>query len=127
MGIGERFRRFAKQTSEVCGTWQMFIINLLLVFLWLSAGPFLHWSDTWQLWANTTTTVVTYLLVFLIMNTQSRDTIEIRLKLDEAILALNNANNRVVRLDDLSEAEIKGLQQDARRRADEGDQRVVQG
>lgn len=127
MAVGERFRKLAKQISEVCGTWQVFMVNLLGVVIWLISGPFLHWSDTWQLWCNTATTVVTYLLVFLVMNTQSRDTIEMRLKLDEVILALHRADNKVIMLEEKSEAEILELQRDARRRADEGDQRVVQG
>jgi low affinity Fe/Cu permease len=105
----EWFRGVARSISAACGTWQAFIINATGVFIWLAAGPFLRWSDSWQLLCNTFTTVVTYLLLFLVMNTQSRDTVQMTLKLDAIIAALPKAGNQMITLENLTEAEISDL------------------
>lgn len=107
--MAEWFRHAARATSDACGTWQAFIANAIAVLIWLACGPALAWSDTWQLWCNTFTTVVTYLLLFLVMNTQCRDTVQANLKLDAIIAALPKASNRMISLEDLSEAEIADL------------------
>ena len=116
----EWFRRAARLTSDACGTWQAFIANVALVLVWIASGPFLDFSTDWQLVANTVTTIVSYILIFLVMNTQARDTAEIRLKLDELILSNAEARNRLLRIDEVSEDEIKSIRQDMIREA-EGD------
>ena len=104
--------------SAACGSWQAFILNAVSVSFWLFIlGPTMRWSDTWQLWCNTFTTVVTYLLVFLVMNTQARDTAELRLKMDYILLALKEAPNRAIVLEDLTEDQMKRLQAEVIARA----------
>ena len=113
----ERFRRLARAISDACATWQAFALNALAILIWAALGPVFAFSAGWQLIINTGTTIITYLLVFLVMNTQARDSAEIRLKLDELILASGSARNSVVRLDDMPEAEVHALQQEAIARA----------
>ena len=79
----------------------------MLIIAWAVTGPFFHYSDTWQLIINTSTTIVTFLMVFLLQNTQNRDTAAIQLKLDELIRANQNARNKMLCLEDLSEDELK--------------------
>jgi len=88
----------------------MFIANVLLILVWLVAGPFFHYSDTWQLIVNTATTVFTYLAVFLIQNTQNRDATAIHLKLDELIKGTHGARTGLVNLQSLSDSELAALQ-----------------
>lgn len=106
--MSEWFRRVARATSDACGTWQAFILNTALVLLWLACGWPLHWSDSWQLVANTITTIVTYLLLFLVMNTQNRDTAQINIKLD-ALIAQSHASNFIIAVDKMTEVEIAEL------------------
>ena len=86
--------------------------------VWAALGPVFHYSDTWQLVINTGTTIITFLMVFLIQNTQNRDTEALRLKLDELILASHDARNEFVDIDDLDDAELEQLEQDLRRIAE---------
>jgi low affinity Fe/Cu permease len=88
---------------------------VLVILLWLVTGPVFHFSDTWQLIINTATTVVTFLMVFLIQNTQNRDAKAMHLKLDELIRAIKNARNELVDLEDLSDEELKKLEEQFRR------------
>src|ERR1043166_9246440 len=88
------FTRFAKHTSAFTGRPVTFITAVLIVIIWGVTGPIFGFSDTWQLVINTGTTIITFLMVFLIQNTQNRDTIAIQLKLDELIYALKEADNR---------------------------------
>lgn len=113
--MSERFRRFARVVSDLCGTWQAFFVNVALILAWLAVGPLCAWSEGWQLLVNTGTTVVTYLLVFLVMATQNRDAAQLTLKMDEVIRALPHASNRMIALETLSDAEF----QDLRRRVDQ--------
>jgi len=90
----------------------MFIANVFLILVWLGAGPFFHYSDTWQLVVNTATTVFTYLAVFLIQNTQNRDATAIHLKLDELIKGVSGARTGLVNLQNLTDDELKALQEE---------------
>src|SRR3954470_8803109 len=91
--IREAFHVFARQSSNVLGTPWSFILAILIIFVWGVTGPMFHFSDTWQLIINTGTTIVTFLMVFLIQNTQNRDAKAVHLKLDELIRALKGARN----------------------------------
>ena len=92
-----------------------FTVALLLIMLWLASGPIFHFSDTWQLVINTGTTIITFLMVFLIQNTQNRDAVAMHLKLDELIRAVKGARNNLVDLEELSDEEIKKLQEEFRK------------
>lgn len=106
------FRKFSLASANALGSSWMFIANVLLILVWLFAGPFFHYSDTWQLVVNTATTVITYLAVFLIQNTQNRDAKAIHLKLDELIKGVGGARTRLVNLQDLSDDELTTLQEE---------------
>jgi low affinity Fe/Cu permease len=106
MSMGESFNRMAKATSRACGHPVTFVVSLSLCVLWLATGPIFHYSDTWQLVINTATTVLTFLVVFLIQNTQNRDATAMQIKLDELIRAVQGAQNRMVDLEDLTEEEL---------------------
>src|SRR2546423_5893997 len=98
----ERFGKFARAGAAVLGSPWLFGINVVLIILWLATGPLFQFSATWQLMINTSTTLVTYIAVFLIQNTQNRDSKVIHLKLDELIVAAQGARNRLVHLEELS-------------------------
>lgn len=104
------FRKFSVGASNALGSSWMFIANVLLILIWLLLGPFFKFSDTWQLFVNTITTVFTYLAVFLIQNTQNRDAKAIHLKLDELIKGVTGARTGLVDLQNLSDAELDALQ-----------------
>ena len=106
----EIFRQFAHKTSQVVGSSWAFIIAVLLIVVWAATGPIFHFSDTWQLVINTSTTIVTFLMVFLIQNTQNRDAKAIHLKLDELIKGVKGARTSLVDLEDLTDAELEALQ-----------------
>lgn len=109
---GDLFHKIAQKTSEVVGSAGAFIVAILVIVAWLLTGPIFRYSDTWQLIINTGTTIVTFLIVFLIQNTQNRDAKVMQLKLDELIRVAKHARNRLVDLEDLSEEEIKELEQE---------------
>jgi low affinity Fe/Cu permease len=109
------FRIFAHQSSNVLGSAWAFVGAVLVVLVWVLTGPTFHFSDTWQLVINTATTVVTFLMVFLIQNTQNRDTKAIHLKLDEMIRALKGARNQLLDLENLSDEDLKNLEEQFRR------------
>jgi low affinity Fe/Cu permease len=100
------FTRFARWTSFHAGRPSAFLIAALVVVIWAMTGPIFHFSDTWQLVINTSTTIVTFLMVFLIQNTQNRDSQALHLKLDELIRAKKGARNSLLDLDDLSDEEL---------------------
>ncbi len=106
------FRKFSIAAANALGSSWMFIANVLLILVWLFAGPFFQYSDTWQLVVNTATTVFTYLAVFLIQNTQNRDAIAIHLKLDELIRGVVGARTGLVNLEQLSDEELSKLQEE---------------
>jgi low affinity Fe/Cu permease len=109
LSLSDRFSRVAQWTAQQCGRAYTFIAAILIILAWAISGPAFQYSDTWQLIINTGTTIITFLMVFLIQNTQNRDTTAIQLKLDELIRANENAHNRMMRLEDLSENQIKQL------------------
>ena len=109
--VRERFRRFANRTSDVVGSPWMFFLAVVLVLAWAVTGPMFGYSDSWQLVINTGTTILTFLMVFLIQNTQNRDAKSIQLKLDELIRAVEGARTRLVRLEDFSDEELGDLQE----------------
>jgi low affinity Fe/Cu permease len=100
------FLRFSKRLSVLTGRAGTFVIAVTVVIGWALTGPLFGYSDTWQLVINTSTTIITFLMVFLIQNTQNRDTEAIQLKLDEIIRALDGAHNALLNLEDLSEKEL---------------------
>lgn len=106
----EFFRKFAHRAAEMVGSAWVFLIALTIVLVWLVTGPRFGYSDTWQLFINTGTTIVTFLMVFLIQNTQNRDARAVHLKLDELIRALGGARNSLVDLEDLPDDELDRLQ-----------------
>ncbi len=106
----DAFRVFARQTSAVLGTAWAFVGAILVIVVWALTGHIFHYSDTWQLIINTGTTIVTFLMVFLIQNTQNRDSKAVHLKLDELIRAVGGARNHMVDLERLSDQELRTLQ-----------------
>ncbi len=108
----EAFRRFAAATSRVVGSPWIFVLAVLLIVGWALSGPVFGYSDTWQLVINTSTTIVTFLMVFLIQNTQNRDSEAIHLKLDELIRAVHTARTRLVDLEDLSDEQLEELREE---------------
>ncbi len=110
MNSKDLFRRFAGYVAFVVGTSRAFVIALILIVLWGFTGPLFHFSDTWQLVINTATTIVTFLMVFLIQNTQNRDSKAIHIKLDELIKGVRGARNILVNLEELPDEEIEKLQ-----------------
>ena len=123
----DAFRVFARKTSEVLGSAWSFVVALLIIVIWAATGHVFHYSDTWQLIINTGTTIVTFLMVFLIQNTQNRDSKAVHLKLDELIRAVGGARNTMVDLERMSDAELQKLQAQFKRigqKADESGQRV---
>ena len=111
----EFFRKFAHKSSTVLGSFWAFIVALLVVLAWLASGPLFGYSDSWQLVINTGTTIVTFLMVFLIQNTQNRETKTLQLKLDELLRAIKKARTSLVNLEDFSDEELKRLEKEFRR------------
>ena len=119
--VSDAFRVFARHSSIALGSAWAFAGAVLVILVWVLTGPMFHFSDTWQLVINTATTIVTFLMVFLIQNTQNRDAKAVHLKLDELIRALKDARNKLVNLEDLSDEELKKLEkqfQTMRKRAE---------
>jgi low affinity Fe/Cu permease len=108
--IRDAFGVFARKTSNVLGSAWAFVCAILIIIVWAMTGPTFRYSDTWQLIINTGTTIVTFLMVFLIQNTQNRDAKAVHLKLDELIRALGPARNKLVDLEKLSDDELKKLE-----------------
>ena len=106
MTIAESFTRFAKATARASGHPLTFGLAVLVIFVWAVTGPLFHFSDTWQLFINTGTTIVTFLMVFLIQNTQNRDSVAMQIKLDELLRAVKGAHTALADLEDLTEAEL---------------------
>src|SRR6184192_4584520 len=115
MSLNHGFRKFSIAAAEALGSPWLFVANVFLILLWLASGPVFQFSDTWQLIVNTATTVITYLAVFLIQNTQNRDAKAVHLKLDEVIRALKGARNQLVDLENLSDEDLKKLEQQFQR------------
>jgi low affinity Fe/Cu permease len=112
LNMNELFRKFSHRTSALVGSPWAFILAISTIIVWAITGPLFQFSDTWQLVINTSTTIVTFLMVFLIQNTQNRDAKAIHLKLDEIIRSIEAARNTMVDLEDLSDEELDKLQEE---------------
>jgi low affinity Fe/Cu permease len=112
------FAKFAQATASWTGHPIAFLLAVAVVIVWVVTGPVFNYSDTWQLVINTGTTIVTFLMVFLIQNTQNRDMMAVQLKLSELVLALKGAENKYASIEDLTDEELKELHDDCRARAD---------
>lgn len=112
------FSKFAQATAAWSGHPVAFLLALTIVLVWIVSGPVFHYSDTWQLVINTGTTIVTFLMVFLIQNTQNRDMLTIQLKLSELVLAMKGAENKFAAIEDLSDEELAHLHEQCRERAE---------
>ena len=108
--LNEKFRKFSVCVAKFAGTPVAFTISFLIIVVWAVVGPFFHFSDSWQLVINTSTTIVTFLMVFLIQNMQNRDAKAIHLKLDELIRAVKGARNNLITIENLSEEELASLE-----------------
>jgi low affinity Fe/Cu permease len=109
--VRDAFRVFARSSSNILGSAWAFVIAVLIIIIWGVTGPAFQFSNTWQLIINTGTTIVTFLMVFLIQNTQNRDAKAVHLKLDEIIRAVKGARNELVDLEELSDDELKKLEE----------------
>jgi low affinity Fe/Cu permease len=113
--VSDAFRIFARRSSMILGSAWAFAGAVLVILIWILTGPTFHFSDTWQLIINTATTIITFLMVFLIQNTQNRDAKAVHLKLDEIIRALKGARNELVDLEELSDEDLKELEKQFQR------------
>src|SRR5438105_8382406 len=113
--VSDAFRVFARRSSATLGSAWAFAAAILIIIVWGATGPTFHFSDTWQLIINTGTTIVTFLMIFLIQNTQNRDAKAVHLKLDEIIRAIKGARNELVDLEELSDEDLKKLEQQFQR------------
>ena len=114
------FNNFAKHSAAVVGSPWAFVLAVIIVMTWVVTGPHFAYSDTWQLVINTGTTIVTFLMVFLIQNTQNRDAKAVHLKLDELIYGVRGARNSLIDLENLSDKELEVLQQQFERLRQKG-------
>jgi low affinity Fe/Cu permease len=113
------FGRFAQETARLSGRPAAFLLAVTVVLTWAVTGPLFGYSDTWQLVINTGTTIVTFLMVFLIQNTQNRDTLALQLKLAEIIIVMEGTENRYATIEDLGDQELERIHQEFRDRADQ--------
>jgi low affinity Fe/Cu permease len=113
--VNELFRRFAQATSAAVGSPWAFVLAVVVIIAWAATGPMFHFSDTWQLIINTGTTIVTFLMVFMIQSSQNRDARAIHLKLDELIRAKRGARNKLVDLENCTDEELAEIEEEFRR------------
>src|SRR5512140_2825717 len=108
-GFGRQVERVSVWATEWSGRSEAILASVIICVLWAAAGPFLHFSDTWQLIINTLTSLVSFVLVFLIQRAQNKSALAIQLKLNEVIAALHGASNRLIAVEELSEEELRRL------------------
>lgn len=113
--FNDLFRKFAHKCSDITGSPWIFSAAVTIILLWGITGPFFGFSDTWQLIINTSTTIITFLMVFLIQNTQNRESKAVQLKLDELINSIKEARDSFIDLEDLSDEELESLQEQFKR------------
>ncbi len=113
------FSKFAHAVAHMAGTPTAYLLAMLTIVMWAITGPIFGYSDTWQLVINTGTTIVTFLMVFLIQNTQNRDTLAVQLKLSELIIAVKDAENRIATIEDLPEEDLEQLHKELCARAEQ--------
>jgi len=116
--INEWFARFAQATARWTGNPLAFLLAVLVVLAWVVTGPIFHYSDTWQLVINTGTTIVTFLMVFLIQNTQNRDTLALQLKLSELVLGAEGVENKFAAVEHLNDEELEKLYEECKRQTE---------
>ena len=107
--LSQILEQFSLKATKATGTSTAFILALSVILVWIATGPLFHFSDTWQLVINTSTTIITFLMVFLIQRTQNKDALAIHMKLNEIVAALDGASNRLIDVEDLTEGEIETL------------------
>jgi len=122
-----RFHQFAQRSARLAGKPGTFGVAILVIGLWAVSGPLFHFSDTWQLVINTSTTIITFLMVFLIQNTQNRDSEAMQLKLDELIRATKTAHTALLDLEELSEQELDALKRSYQKLAKEALEQIRAG
>ena len=103
------FEKFSSKVTKATGSSAAFIIAILIILLWIATGPLFHFSNTWQLVINTGTTIITFLMVFVIQHSQNKDTTAVQLKLNELIAASSSASNRLIDVEDLSAKELETI------------------
>ena len=118
------FTRFAKRTSHFAGRPVTFALAVLIILVWAVTGPVFGFSDTWQLVINTGTTIITFLMVFLIQNTQNRDTEALQVKLDELIRATTGAKNLLLGLEEVDEKELEEIRSDYLKMAEQARKKI---
>ncbi|HEX6789726.1 MAG TPA: low affinity iron permease family protein [Candidatus Krumholzibacteria bacterium] len=121
------FSRFAKRAAHESGQPRTFAFATLLIVAWVVSGPLFRFSDTWQLVINTTTTIITFLMVFLIQNTQNRDTEAMQIKLDELIRATQGAHNALIDLEEMESAQLDAFRKRYQRLAAESRRAIGEG
>lgn len=108
-GFSGKFEKFAASITKVTGSPIAFIVALAIILIWAITGPLFHYSDTWQLVINTGTTIITFLMVFIIQQTQNKDSLAVQLKLNELIASHEKASNRLVDVEDMTQQELETL------------------
>ena len=121
------FSHFAQWTARATGHPSAFFLAVLIIVAWAVTGPLFHFSDTWQLVINTATTIITFLMVFLIQSTQNRDSIAVQVKLDELIRAMQGAHNALLALEDLDDEELAKIRKRYCALAEKARQELEQG
>jgi low affinity Fe/Cu permease len=116
--LAAHFAKFAQATAQWTGHPAAFLLALAVIAVWIVSGPVFNYSDTWQLVINTGTTIITFLMVFLIQNTQNRDILTVQLKLSELVLAMKGAKNEFAAIEDLTDDELQELHDDCRARVE---------
>src|SRR5438132_1295819 len=104
---GSRLERFASKVTRAAGSTPSFLLACLAILLWIVTGPIFHFSDTWQLVINTSTTIITFIMVFLIQRSQNKESLAVQLKLNELIAAMKGASNRLIDVESMSEQDLE--------------------